>query len=88
MISALGADAPATQSTTEVWQAAKDKMPKPAPFEWPKLTPRQRVGALVLPGAIIGLVNRREHPFIWWAFGIIPAAWNVSQLIAGQDEAK
>lgn len=36
---------------------------------------------LVVPGAIVTLVRRQNHPFIWWAFGAIPMAWSAARLV-------
>lgn len=39
------------------------------------------VMGFLLPGAIVTLVRRENHPFIWWAFGVIPLVWSAGRLV-------
>lgn len=46
------------------------------------------IAGAILPGAVVGLVDRQRHPFIWWAFGIIPLAWAGSRLVLALTDRK
>lgn len=39
---------------------------------------------MVLPGAVLALVSRHKHPFVWWFFGVFGMASAVSQAITEQ----
>lgn len=28
----------------------------------------------IFPAAVVGLVDRKKHPIVWWLFGVIPLA--------------
>ena len=52
--------------------------PPPAPA-MPTIT--TALVGFILPGMIVTLVQRDNHPFIWWAFGAIPLAFSAGRLV-------
>lgn len=43
---------------------------------------------MVVPGVVVTFVDRHEHPFIWWAFGMIPLAVAGASLVAEVTKKK
>lgn len=39
------------------------------------------VAAAVVPGFIMGLVNRNRHPIVWWGLGVLPLALATTRVV-------
>jgi hypothetical protein len=71
-----------------LFRQLQSQMPQGAGIQLPKPSIGGSVAAAILPGAVVGLVDRHRHPIVWWVFGIIPLAWSGSRLVLALTDKK
>ena len=52
--------------------------PAPAPSSLANIPPAAQ---MILPGAVVALVDRKRHPIVFWLFGVIPLTGGVASAI-------
>jgi hypothetical protein len=58
--------------------AAPTPAPPAAPSSLANIPPAAQ---MILPGAVVALVDRKKHPIVFWVFGVIPLTGGVATAI-------